>query len=302
MLHTQKLSPEEAEKLKTWCQERGWQPYAVNFAAFAFKGDGVNVVFYESGKLVVQGKKTQDFVLYTLEGSLTPKAALGYDDVLHPEWFEPHAGLDESGKGDFFGPLVSACVVADGEAVRQWQRLGIKDSKRIGSDAAVLKLAGIVRSTPGVVVKTAFASMTRYNELYPRFGHNLNLYLAWLHARSLRSALELRQVPWVMLDQFSKLPLVQNYFRDSALNIRMQPRAEADPVVAAASIVARAVYVEQMNVLSQKCGVTLPKGASQAVKQTACALVRQLGPEILNQYAKTHFKTTQEVIDACKPL
>src|SRR5690606_4441784 len=103
---------------------------------FAFEAEELkfNVVGYKSGKLVVQGKGTEDFVRDVLEPQILGKAELGYEEVTHPEWFEPHAGLDEAGKGDFFGPVVAATVIADGAAVRAWRAAGVRDSKSITDD------------------------------------------------------------------------------------------------------------------------------------------------------------------------
>ena len=119
-LYTIKLSEAEADKLETWCKARGWGEYEVAYARFAYKGPKINLVMYNSGKLVIQGKMTQDFVQDVLEPEITLSAELGYDEVHHPEWFEAHAGLDESGKGDLFGPVVCATVIADGDMVRKW--------------------------------------------------------------------------------------------------------------------------------------------------------------------------------------
>ena len=114
-LYTIKLTPEQIKKLGEWCSRQLWVPFAVEYSVFAYKDDKVNVVAYQSGKLVVSGKKTEDFVTNVLEPQITGEALLGYDEVHHPEWYEDHAGLDESGKGDLFGPLVSACVVRSEE-------------------------------------------------------------------------------------------------------------------------------------------------------------------------------------------
>jgi len=131
------LTEEQMTKLQAWCDHRLWTPFEVEYAKFAFKGDGVNVVCYNSGKCVIAGKKTEDFVTYVLENEITGNPQLGYDEVHHPDWFEAHAGLDESGKGDLFGPLVSACVVAEVGVARGWMDAGVKDSKAISSDSIV---------------------------------------------------------------------------------------------------------------------------------------------------------------------
>lgn len=295
-LYTIDLNSEQMKKLGTWLDKQLWAPYAVDHAAFAFKGNQVNVVGYKSGKVVIQGKKTEDFVHFVLEPEITQAALMGYDEIHHPEWYESHAGLDESGKGDFFGPIVSSCVIADGEIVKSWIDKGIRDSKKITSDKAVFQYEAIIRKTPGVVIKTTFLTMAKYNELYKKFGNNLNRLLAWLHAKSLEEALKERAVPWGMLDQFSKQPLVQNYFKNRNFNLKMQTKAESDPVVAAASIIARATYLHQMEKLSQACGEKLHKGVNGKVKEQAKIIIEKMGAEALQSFAKMHFRTAFEVL------
>ena len=191
------------------------------------------------------GKRTEDFVRDILEAEITGDPRMGYDEVHNPEWFELHAGCDESGKRDLFGPLVTACVIADGDMVRQWMELGVADSKKL-TDSSILKLDKEIRKTKGVVVKTAFARMAKYNELYRKFDNNLNKLLAWYHSKSLISALDERPVPWGLLDQFSKSKPVDPYVKDrEGFTLVSRTKAESDPVVAAASIVARAVYVRR---------------------------------------------------------
>lgn len=295
-LYTITLSQEEISALKNYLSQNLWEPYTVEHALFAYRGDRVNVVAYKSGKVVIQGKKTEDFVRYVIEGEITKMPQLGYDAILHPEWFEAHAGLDESGKGDLFGPVVSACVIAEGPMVQSWLDAGLKDSKKITSDAAILKLEKMIRSTPGVVIGLSFASMEKYNELYRKFSSNMNKLLAWFHAKALGEALGKKRVPWALLDQFSKEPLVQKYFKDDPIDLRMQTKAEADPVVAAASVIARAAYIQQMHKLSKAFGEKLAKGVSAKVKDQAKAIIAKEGPAALGQYAKMHFRTAYEVL------
>lgn len=296
-LHTATLTPAQMERLEEWCDGKNLQFQTVEHARFAFRNEaeGFNLVGYKSGKLVVQGKGTQDFVEHVLEPQILGEARLGYDEVHHPDWFEPHAGLDEAGKGDLFGPLVTACVVADGAAVRVWLAAGLKDSKAL-QDRTVLKLDQLVRQTPGVAVATMSVGMLRYNELMARPRANLNRLLAWQHAKTLTEALAQRRVPWGLLDQFSTQPLVQKYFKDETFDLRMRPKAESDPVVAAASVVARAEFVRRMQALSAEYGAELPKGASAHVKQTGRELVDKLGKAALGHFAKLHFRTAYEVL------
>jgi len=297
MIYTIKLDDEQMDQLAERLEANGsgvWFPYEVAYTLFAFKGEQVNVVGYQSGKLVVSGKKTEDFVRDILEAEITGDARLGYDEVHNPEWFTLHAGCDESGKGDLFGPLVTACVVADGDMVRQWIRLGVADSKTL-TDGSILKLDKEIRKTEGVVIKTAFARMPKYNELYKKFDCNLNKLLAWYHGKSLNQALDERAAPWGLLDQFTKQKLVDAYVKDRKdFNLISRTKAESDPVVAAASIIARAVYVREMKRLSDEMGERLLKGASAMVLAQAKKIVEEKGAAGLGNFAKMHFKTAYE--------
>lgn len=295
-LHTLKLDDSQAKKLDAWLDKHLWAPYKVQYARFAYKSRDTNIVFYESGKLVIQGKGTEDFVTFVLEPEITGVAKMGYEAVEHPEWFTLHAGVDESGKGDLFGPLVSACVIADGDAVREWMEKGLKESKQITSDTAVLAAAKMVKNTKNVVVKVSYFGMEKYNALYIKFGRNLNKMLAWMHATAIDNALEVRHAPWGMLDQFTKQPLVQRLVKTENFDLKMRTKAEEDPVVAAASVVARATYVYAMRTLSGDAGFQLKKGASAEVKKQAVEIVRKFGAGDLKKFAKLHFKTAAEAI------
>ncbi|MDR2667997.1 MAG: ribonuclease HIII [Puniceicoccales bacterium] len=290
------LDEGQMEKLENSCAANGWESYSVDHATFAFRGPKVNVVAYSSGKLVVQGKGTEEFVKYTLEPEITGECKLGYDEQIHAEWFEDHGGMDESGKGDLFGPLVSACVVAGGKTVKDWIAAGVRDCKAIGSDGKIFDLDRLIRRSEGATVEIFSLGMRKYNELYGGFGENLNRLLAWYHSKSLANALQRSSPKRVLLDQFSTQPLVQQFFRGGSVPIEMRPRAEEDPVVAAASIVARAEFLRAMESLSTSAGEKLHRGAGEAVLQQARELVRRLGPNRFGEFAKLHFSTAQRAL------
>ncbi|MDR1789722.1 MAG: ribonuclease HIII [Opitutaceae bacterium] len=299
--HTLKLDDAQMDALKAWCEKRHWIPFDVPYARFAFRADHlkVNATAYQSGKLVVAGKGTEDFVRDVIEAEITGEARLGYDEVLHPDWFETHAGLDESGKGDFFGPVIAATVIADKAAIEAWREAGVMDSKRV-ADTSIVKLDRLIRGTKGVVVKTVFCGMPKYNELMRRPRANLNSLLAWQHATALEQALAEKKVPWGLLDQFSKQPLVQRELRKKGVRdfeLRMRTKAEEDPVVAAASIVARAEFVRTLGGLSRKFGAPLQKGSSSPlVREQAREIIKKFGARALGDFAKLHFRTAFEVV------
>lgn len=298
--YTLKLSNEQMDKLGNSLKSRDWSTRTVQYARYAFDGELVKVVVYESGKLVVQGRKTEDFVANILEPEVTGEFLLGYEEVNNPEWFEPHAGLDESGKGDLFGPVVTACVVADGDMVRDWMNSGVRDSKTI-TDGAILKMAKQIKDTKGVVVKVAYTNMIKYNELYLQFDSNLNKFLAWLHGRSLNDAIKERKPSWGLLDQFTKQPLVQKYVEGQDFDLQMRTKAEEDPVVAAASIIARATWLQQMKKLGELAGCVLPKGSGSQAKEKATFLYQKWGEERMKEFCKLHFKTAYEAMGKTPP-
>ena len=305
-VYTLKLDDAEMEKLRALLEARGWTPFDVAYARFAFKADHAkaNVTAYESGKVVVAGKGTEDFVRDVLEAEITGAPKLGYDEVLHPDWFEPHAGLDESGKGDFFGPVVAATVIADKPAIDAWLKAGVKDSKKL-VDSQIVKLDELIRATPGVAVKTCACGMAKYNELMCRPHANLNRLLAWQHATALTQALDQKWVPRGLLDQFSETPLVQTELKKKNLKnfeLNMRTKAEEDPVVAAASVVARAEYVRAMKQLSRRFGEPLQKGANSKVKEQAAQIIQKFGASALRDFAKLHFRTAFEVVQAAGKL
>lgn len=302
--YTIKLDDAQMEKLRASVGRRGWQPFEVAYARFAFKGPDVNVTAYESGKVVVAGKGTEEFVTMTIESEVTQVAKLGYDEVLHPDWFEAHAGLDESGKGDFFGPVIAATVIGQKSMIETWRQAGVQDSKRV-TESQILKFDDLIRGTHGVVVKTCFCSMPKYNELMARPRANLNLLLAWLHGTALTQALAERPVPWGLLDQFTEQPLVQRELTKKGVKdfeLKMRTKAEEDPVVAAASVVARAAYVREMQKLSQRFGAKLQKGAGPLVKVQAAEIIGRFGAKGLGDFAKLHFRTAYEVVKAAGKL
>ncbi len=302
--YTAKLDDEQMATLKAILVRRGWEPFEVAYARYAFKGTDCNVTAYESGKVVIAGKGTEEFVTMTLETEVTLAPKLGYDEVLHPEWFEAHAGLDESGKGDFFGPVIAATVIAQPAMIHAWRKAGVQDSKKI-TEGQILKMDDMIRGTHGVVVKTCYCSMPRYNELMARPRANLNSLLAWLHGTALLQALGERQVAWGLLDQFSKEPLVQRELARKGLKdfeLKMRTKAEEDPVVAAASVVARAMYVREMHKLSLRFGEKLQKGAGSKVNVQAARIIEKFGVRALGDFAKLHFRTAYDVVKAAGRL
>ncbi|MBV9491587.1 MAG: ribonuclease HIII [Verrucomicrobia bacterium] len=297
--YTAALTLSQAETLRAILEEQGFEfaerPYTLFFAHKA----KLSVAAYEKGpKVVVQGKDTEDFVRFTLEPQVLGEAKLGYEELLHPEMFQPHFGIDESGKGDFFGPLVVAGVYVDAGIARSFQKAGVMDSKRIGSDRRIKELARLIVQTPGATHNIVMIGPARYNELYEKFA-NLNDLLGWGHARVIENLLSARpECPRALSDRFANERVIRNALleRGTTIQVDQRTKAEADVAVAAASIVARERFVTWLEDRGKVLGIALPKGVSDQVKEAARALVARGGPEALKQFAKIHFRTAAEVL------
>ena len=297
--HTVALTAEQADTLRSILLEQAFKfeprPYTIYFA----QKPGLTVAVYEKGpKAVIQGKDTQEFIEFTLEPAVLGEARLGYEELHHPERFAPHFGIDESGKGDFFGPLVIAGVYTDESSARHLLEAGIRDSKSIGSDAQIRKLAEVVRNTPRLISDTVIVSPERYNPLYEKIG-NLNRLLAWGHARVIENLCAAKpECPSALSDQFANPHVLERALMEKGkrITLRQQTKAESDYAVAAASILAREKFIDWIADSEKKWGVKFPKGASGAVLEAARALVHSHGPDALRATAKLHFKTTAQAM------
>ena len=256
---------------------------------FRYELDGATVTAWRTGTARVQGKGEGREVLQKLVAELAlPATDLPSDLPRNRPW----VGIDESGKGDYFGPLVSAAVEVDPSDLLA--DLGVADSKRL-SDGRVAKLAPQVRERVRFTV-TVLAP-PRYNDLYEEFrreGRRLNDLLAWAHARSLEDLLDAGADPaYAIVDQFADARVIEGRLlagtRDRGLRVVQFPRAEADVAVAAASIIARDEFLRRLG--------GLPKGGgSPQVLAAARELVERRGPEALRSVAKLHFATTGRVL------
>lgn len=297
-IHTAPLTSPQALKLRALLSEQGWKFEVRQYMLFFAQKDRLTVAVYEKGpKIVVQGKGTHEFVQFILEPEILGEARLGYEEVNNPEMFEPHFGIDESGKGDFFGPLVIAGCYTDSETTRELMDAGVMDSKRISSDAKIRELSAVIRSTRGVAFSSITLAPEKYNELYAKF-NNLNRLLGWGHAKVIEHLMDQRpDCPRALSDKFASASLIKRAFSEKAKHIQLDARtkAESDVAVAAASILARERFINWLHETGRAMGVTLERGVSQMVKDTARKLVARDGVEVLKKIAKVHFKTAHEI-------
>ena len=299
--YTHALTNDQATKLRGVLEELGFifapKPYTIFFG----QKNKLSVAVYEKGpKVLVQGKGVEEFVQFELEPRILGEAKLGYEEVHTPEMFQPHFGVDESGKGDFFGPLVISGVYVDAGIARKFLDAGVQDSKRIGSDARIRALADSIRKDSLGLVDTVLIGPERYNDLYEKFG-NLNKLLGWGHARVIENLLEKKpDCPRSLSDQFADARVIQQALLQHGRKIEIEQRtkAESDVAVAAASILAREAFINWLERRGKTLGMKLGRGVSTDVKEAATKLVEAKGAGILREVAKVHFRTAHEIAPA----
>lgn len=294
------LTKDQQATVATILRTGNYRPREVPYTLAAASGEDVQIAVYQSGKCVVQGKGAEDWIRFVLEPQVLLEARLGYEEVLDPSAIAPHMGVDESGKGDFFGPMVIAAVYVDERLARGLKDLNVRDSKTITSDKVSLDLAKKIKE----FLKDRFAVVSigpeAYNRLYDKMA-TVNKILAWGHARAIENLLEkVPDCPRALSDQFGPTHQIERALLAKGRKIKLEQRhkAESDVAVAAASILARAGFLEGLKRLGDAHGVVLPKGASEKVKEVAGTLVQQAGGGVLLNVAKCHFQTADKVLAA----
>jgi len=208
-------------------------------------------------------------------------------------------GTDEVGKGDYFGPLVAAGVYVNSEICEGFRTLGVRDSKQI-ADKRIRALAREIRMCYGHHVSSIEVTPLRYNAMYASFkkkGQNLNDLLGWLHVRAIKNLLNRVDCRHVLVDRFAKRDVLESQLQSlqSKIELVQAPKAESDVAVAAASIIARDVFLRRMDQLSEQYQIQLPKGASNVIN-AGKQFVELHGKEALRYVAKLHFRTTGDVL------
>lgn len=289
--YTQKITALQADKIKELLTIKNASFDVIQYSVWRAKTSSFQATYYTSGKFLIQGKEV-DNIAKEVDEILGLKSTVEQESIFECNE-EKYIGTDESGKGDFFGPLVVAGVQVDNNNKQKFIDLGIKDSKKL-DDKKILVLANQIKanSVHSVVVMTPI----KYNELYNKF-NNLNKLLAWGHARAIENILEKSPCNYALADKFGDESLIKNALMQKGKNIILNQmvRAEADIAVAAASVLARAEFVKRMQDLENKYELPLSKGASAKVVEQAKDFVQTYTFERLNEVAKMHFKTVNEL-------
>lgn len=312
---TFELTNDQQELLLGIMMTGNYRRREVPYSLYSIEGDHFNATLYQKEKhgkrkLCVQGSKAEDFVLFQLEPIVLGAATLGYEKELNPELFTAHAGSDESGKGDYFGPLVVCAAFTDEKLSDEMAKLGVKDCKQM-SDKSVLAVGANLRALLGPdrysVVKLGNPA---YNRLYAKM-RNINRMLAWAHATAIEELLgKIPECARVVIDQFAPTEatiLRALKPRGKAAKIKQRHKAESDIAVAAASVIARELFIRACLDMGKACfgenageDEKIPLGSSDPrVRELAEKMVKEHGANWLMNNAKAHFQTTDKVLAAC---
>ena len=315
--YTYELTNDQQELLLGVMVGGNYRRREVPYALYSIEGEHFNATLYEKEKhgrrkLCVQGSGASDFVLFTLEPRVLMQATVGYEDVLDPTLSSAHAGSDESGKGDYFGPLVVCCAYTDETLSARMREMGVRDCKQM-SDKAVLAAGAELRRLLGpeghAVVRLGPAA---YNRLYAKM-RNINRMLAWAHGTAIEELLEKRPgCGRVVVDQFA--PTEETIRRalkprGKAAEVIQRHKAESDIAVAAASVIAREIFLREIAKMGEEVFPApagdaererIPIGSSDPrVRALAEEMVRKHGPVWLMNHCKAHCQTTDKVLSAC---
>ena len=285
LLRQMEAAGHSTEYLKDHNRPEKWKVVGDGFTALMLRDPG--------DQLIVRGKKQEAFRRWYEDtfGAAGGQAAAPQEQAI----YTPHIGADEAGKGDYFGPLVVAAVFVDESMAGELVRLGVRDSKT-RSDSVIVELAAEVRRRCSFQVETLMP--VEYNIAYKEL-HNLNVLLARQHAKSIRALVGQTGCMDVLVDQFASSPVMESALDVPASGIRLTQRskAEGDIAVAAASILARAAFVEAIEEFRAKSGLTIPFGASAPeIISVAKEIVRRWGEPGLARIAKVNFKTTRDIL------
>jgi ribonuclease HIII len=296
-------APREAPAVRELLAAEGFTFDSAPYAFFRARATGCTITFYEKGKVVLQGPAAAEWAQVALgEEPDDEDDAFGDGISAQPDdrparWI----GVDETGKGDYFGPLVVVAAAVTRDSVLLLRELGVADSKKLTD----VKIAEIARDLVHVCPHEIIAiGPEKYNQLYAKIG-NLNNLLGWAHAKAIEGVLEKApDATWALSDQFATNPtVITRHFgpKAKAITFHQRTKGESDPAVAVASILARAEFVKRLGNLRFVAGRVLPKGAGAPVLAAAKEMVSKHGPDVLRQVAKLHFKTTGDVAPGWTP-
>ncbi len=256
----------------------------------------LSVFFGKKGnKIILQGNK--DLKLYKKVNDIIFGEKFIQDETPEIEPDYPYIGTDESGKGDYFGPLVIAGVYVNQENGKYLKTLGIRDSKEL-SDQQIIQFATAIKERIEIIYDVVLISPEKYNQLYKKM-NNLNLLMGWAHARVIENLLNKCDAVEAISDKFGNEKFILDSLQQKGrlIDLKQLTKAERFTAVAAASILAREAVIKWFSIQSKKYKLKIPKGSSLEVEKVAKSLLVNYGKEIISNLVKLHFKTSNKIFN-----
>lgn len=285
------------------------QPKNPPASEFFAKPPGCAVTAYRSGKVLFQGQNAEQEAFQWQ--SSVPKPVSQKKQPESTIWTPPEdvgmlsvIGSDEVGTGDYFGPITVVAVFIDKDQLSELRKIGLKDSKLL-NDAQICRMAETI--IPQVKHKLLVLPNAKYNDLRDK-GMTQGKMKAMMHNQALRNVIrQLDEIPYdgILIDQFAAPDVYFKYLQGQPEIVRERTwfRTKAESLhlsVAAASIIARKAFVDEMDRLSEDIGMELPKGAGAHVDEAAGRLIEKKGVEVLRDVAKLHFANTKRAVRLAK--
>lgn len=265
---------------------------------FAAKLDDTAITSYASGKVMFQGSGAEREAAKWGQ-ALAKKSSVSKGDTL-PENFAQLSviGSDETGTGDYFGPITVAAVYVPQHKIELVRELGVKDSKQLTDDYMRQIAPDLMNS---LHYSLLILRNEKYNDLQQK-GYSQGKMKGMLHNQALYKLLQKiapEEPQYILIDQFAERSVYYNYLKGSKnivqRNVLFSTKAENLHVaVAAASIIARYAFLTEMDKLSKQVGMSLQKGASNKVDIMAAQIMRKFGEDTLKNITKWHFANTDK--------
>lgn len=275
-----------------------------NGILFAAKLPNISITVYHSNKVLFQGKDANLEASKWQQGKdeITSKKVTNAMNETLPKRLESLSviGSDETGTGDYFGPITVAAVFVPSDKIELLTKLGVQDSKTL-TDAKMVEMAPIIKKN--CIYSLLVLPNEKYNTVQEK-GWSQGKIKALLHNKALSHVLRKmngQKPDYILIDQFATRDVyyrhIQNEKEIIRENVLFATKAEQLHVsVAAASIIARVAFVEKMDELGDKVGIELPKGAGSQVDETAAIIYKKFGETTLKNISKWHFANTNKVI------
>lgn len=292
------FSDTELNDLKIYLKEQLLSSTS-NANAIIFRNEYVVISIYKSGKVLFQGKESKEWydkISVYFNKKISTKVNKPASDEQQTANTLPRIGTDESGKGDFFGPLVTAGFFLyskeDEDILRD---IGVTDSKKISNNKIINLASEIKKIGAHSIVKIG---PEKYNELYLKI-KNVNNILGWSHARAIENILDGHESKLAVADKFGDEKVIESALLKKGKKIQLVQfhKAESDIAVAAASILARATFLEEIKRIEKDLNIKIPLGSGKSVVDTGVAIGEERGIKSLEKVAKVHFKTYKSIMD-----